>query len=61
MAMQTEAIGRAPRAAFLLEGFPLLPTLILIGIALVALLAELLAPHNPEIGSLAARFRPPAW
>jgi peptide/nickel transport system permease protein len=35
--------------------------LILCGIALVAIFANVLAPHNPEIGSLTARFRPPFW
>jgi peptide/nickel transport system permease protein len=41
--------------------FPLIPALILGGIAFVAIFANLLAPHNPEIGSLTARFRPPFW
>jgi peptide/nickel transport system permease protein len=44
-----------------LGGFPLIPTLILLAIALVAVFADQLAPHNPEIGSLAARFKPPFW
>jgi peptide/nickel transport system permease protein len=61
MAIDTPAIGLAPRFSFRLDGFPLLPTLILTGIALVAVFAGSLAPHDPEIGSLAARFRPPAW
>src|SRR5262249_48332254 len=49
------------RSAFRLAEFPLAPTLILLSIALIAVFAELLAPHNPEIGSLTMRFRPPAW
>ena len=62
MAMQTEAIDLPSRSVFVgLEGFPFLPTLILAGIAFVAVFANLLAPYDPEIGSLAARFRPPAW
>jgi peptide/nickel transport system permease protein len=44
-----------------LEGFPLLPALILAGITFVAVFAHLLAPYDPEVGSLTARFRPPAW
>jgi peptide/nickel transport system permease protein len=44
-----------------LGGFPLIPTLILLAITLVAVFADQLAPHNPEIGSLAARFKPPFW
>ena len=35
--------------------------LILVGIAFVAIFADVLAPYDPEIGALAARFRPPAW
>src|SRR5712671_944049 len=57
--------SRPPRFAFIrglrLSGFPLIPTVILVGIAFVAVFANQLAPHNPEIGSLAARFKPPFW
>src|SRR5467141_4640835 len=57
--------SRPPRFAFIrglrLSGFPLIPTVILLGIAFVAIFANQLAPHNPEIGSLAARFKPPFW
>jgi peptide/nickel transport system permease protein len=49
------------RVSFRLGDFPLIPTLILVVVALVAIFANVLAPHNPEIGSLAARFRPPFW
>jgi len=41
--------------------YPMIPILILISIALVALFANQLAPHNPEVGSLTARFKPPFW
>lgn len=41
--------------------FPLVPSLIFAGIAFVAIFANVLAPHDPEIGRLAARFRPPFW
>ncbi len=62
MAMQTEVVDLPSRSVFVgLEGFPFLPTVILAGIAFVALFANALAPYDPEIGSLAARFRPPAW
>jgi peptide/nickel transport system permease protein len=43
------------------EGFPWIPVLIIAGLVVVALLADALAPHNPEIGALGDRFRPPAW
>src|SRR5260370_19497311 len=40
---------------------PMIPLVILVSIALVAVFANQLAPHNPEIGSLTARFKPPFW
>ncbi|MGH6737740.1 MAG: ABC transporter permease, partial [Bradyrhizobium sp.] len=50
-----------PRAIRLGADFPLVPVLIFAAITLVAIFANLLAPHNPEVGSLAARFKPPFW
>jgi peptide/nickel transport system permease protein len=41
--------------------FPVIPIVILGVIAFTALFAEFLAPHNPEVGSLTARFHPPFW
>jgi peptide/nickel transport system permease protein len=66
MAIQSDVIAlplHAPSrfASLRLGNFPLIPALILGVIALVAIFANLLAPHNPEIGSLTARFRPPFW
>jgi peptide/nickel transport system permease protein len=62
MAMRAEAVPLPSRPEVMrLEGFPLIPVLILVGIAVVAIFAEMLAPHDPEIGKLAARFKPPAW
>src|SRR5438045_352200 len=57
--------SQAPRFGFIrglrLSGFPMIPTAILLGIAFVAVFANQLAPHNPEVGSLTARFKPPFW
>jgi len=66
MTMHAEIIVAPPsfrrRAALSRLGdFPLIPTLILLGVAFVAIFANVLAPHNPEVGSLAARFKPPFW
>ena len=66
MSIQTEIIALPPSSlsrvsSLRLGDFPLIPALILGGIAFVAIFANLLAPHNPEIGSLTARFRPPFW
>src|SRR5215470_11740786 len=62
--MSTDIIGgttRAPRLRIRLGDFPLIPCLILGAIAFVAIFANVLAPYDPEIGSLAQRFKPPAW
>jgi peptide/nickel transport system permease protein len=63
MSMRSEAVGVASRTDVVrgLEGFPLVPVAILAVIALVAIFANVLAPYDPEIGTLTARFRPPAW
>ena len=65
MTIQAEIIvlpsSSPERSSLRLGDFPLIPALIIGVIALVAIFANLLAPHNPEIGSLTARFRPPFW
>ncbi|HEX6080780.1 MAG TPA: ABC transporter permease [Methylomirabilota bacterium] len=43
------------------EGFPWIATSLLGLLLFVALFANLLAPHDPEVGSLGERFRPPVW
>jgi peptide/nickel transport system permease protein len=66
MSIQAETILLPPRSgrrrvSLRLGDFPLIPTLILVSVGLVAIFANVLAPHNPEVGSLAVRFRPPFW
>jgi peptide/nickel transport system permease protein len=62
MAMRLEAVIPPSRFDFIrLEGFPFIPIFILGGLVVVAVFADLLAPHDPEIGRLALRFRPPFW
>lgn len=51
----------APRRAIRISEVPVIPTLILVVIAVVAIFANQLAPHDPEIGALTARFKPPFW
>ena len=51
----------SPGAFWRLKGFPVIPVLILLFIAFVAVFADLLAPHDPQVGSLARRFKPPFW
>src|SRR2546422_394021 len=62
MSLRSEAASLPSRFDFIqLEDFPLVPVLILVGLAFVAIFADVLAPYDPEVGMLAARFRPPAW
>jgi len=44
-----------------LRHYPVIPLAILGIITLVAIFANELAPHNPEVGVLTARFKPPFW
>ena len=58
----TFAAERPARFSFIRRGgFPIVPSAIFLAIALVAIFANVLAPHNPEVGSLVARFKPPFW
>jgi peptide/nickel transport system permease protein len=66
MSMSSETIVLTsplpPRVSRMRLGdLPLIPIVILATIALTAIFANVLAPHNPEVGSLTARFRPPFW
>ena len=55
-------LAEAPRrASRRLASFPMVPVAIIAFIVFVALGANVLAPHNPEVGSLGMRFKPPAW
>src|SRR5438445_7376012 len=50
------------RLAFIrAQGFPTIPIAILLGVLLVAIFANVIAPHTPAVGVLGGRFRPPAW
>jgi len=43
------------------EGLPIFPVVILGTVLLVAIFADVIAPHDPQVGQLGERFRPPAW
>jgi peptide/nickel transport system permease protein len=48
-------------ASFRSEGFPLIPMSILGALLFMAVFANVIAPHDPEVGNLGERFRPPVW
>src|SRR4029079_9134263 len=54
-------VASRPRAFWQSRDCPLLQVEILSFILLVAVFADLLAPYDPQIGSLARRYRPPFW
>src|SRR5260370_37234737 len=48
-------------ASFRREGWPMVPITILAVIALLAIFADVIAPHDPQVVLVGERFRPPAW
>lgn len=48
-------------AALHIGDFPVIPTAILAGIALLAIFANVITPYDPEVGTLGDRFHPPFW
>jgi peptide/nickel transport system permease protein len=48
-------------AALRTGGWPIVPTAILLILLLVAIFADVIAPHDPQVGTLGERFRPPFW
>jgi peptide/nickel transport system permease protein len=61
MTVTTEVVD-VPQSEFVkIDGFPLIPVLILGFIVFVAVFADVLAPYDPQLGTLSLRFRPPAW
>src|SRR5256885_15813670 len=48
-------------APFRRDGWPMVPITILAVLALLAIFADVIAPHDPQVGLLGERFRPPAW
>jgi peptide/nickel transport system permease protein len=50
-----------PLAALRMKGFPWFPVSILGTLTFLAIFADAIAPHSPEVGSLGMRFKPPAW
>src|SRR5689334_10244124 len=48
-------------AAFRRENLPWFPIIVLTTLAVLAIFADFIAPHDPQVGLLGERFRPPAW
>jgi peptide/nickel transport system permease protein len=60
-AAQSFELTRWGKVASVLQRVPILPLLILATLVFTALAADFIAPHNPEVGNLRYRYRPPVW
>jgi peptide/nickel transport system permease protein len=58
---QSFELTRWKKVATLLQRVPIFPLLILATLVFTAFTADFLAPHNPEVGNLRYRYRPPVW
>lgn len=54
-------VSKWKKLAFRLRAAPLIPLAILAILVLTAVFADFLAPHDPTIGNLRHRYRPPMW
>ena len=61
VAVAARAPRRRARRRLRIGDYPVIPLAILATITFVAIFANQLAPHNPEVGILTARFKPPFW
>ncbi|HSF29984.1 MAG TPA: ABC transporter permease [Candidatus Tectomicrobia bacterium] len=60
-AAQSFALTRWGKIASVLQRVPIFPLFILATLVFTAVAADFLAPHNPEVGNLRYRYRPPVW
>lgn len=60
-AAQSFELTRWRKVASVLQRVPIFPLLILATLIFTAIAADFLAPHNPEVGNLRYRYRPPVW
>ena len=60
-AAQSFELTRWKKVASVLQRVPIFPLLILATLIFTAVAADFLAPHNPEVGNLRYRYRPPVW
>jgi peptide/nickel transport system permease protein len=58
---QPLVLSRWQKLALKLRAAPLIPLFLLALLVFTAAFADFLAPHDPTIGNLRYRYRPPAW
>jgi peptide/nickel transport system permease protein len=60
-ATQSFELTRWKKILSTLQRVPIFPLLILATLIFTAVSADFIAPHNPEVGNLRLRYRPPVW
>jgi peptide/nickel transport system permease protein len=60
-AAQSFEFSRWKKVTSVLQRVPIFPLFILVALVLTAISADFIAPHNPEVGNLRLRYRPPVW
>ena len=60
-AAQSFELTRWKKILSTLQRVPIFPLLILAALVFTAVSADFIAPHNPEVGNLRYRYRPPVW
>src|ERR671938_247249 len=60
-AAQSFEFSRWKKITSTLQRVPIFPLLILAALVFTAVSADFIAPHNPEVGNLRLRYRPPVW
>ncbi|MGH8060164.1 MAG: ABC transporter permease, partial [Candidatus Entotheonellia bacterium] len=68
LTLATQTFSAAPpvalrwrKTAAWLRGAPIIPLFIMAVLVFTGVFADFLAPHNPEVGNLRLRYRPPVW
>jgi peptide/nickel transport system permease protein len=60
-AAQSFELTRWGKFVVILQRVPVFPLFILATLVFTAITANWIAPHNPEVGNLRMRYRPPVW
>jgi peptide/nickel transport system permease protein len=60
-AAQSFEFSRWKKITSTLQRVPVFPLLILAALVFTAVSADFIAPHNPQVGNLRLRYRPPVW
>jgi peptide/nickel transport system permease protein len=60
-ALPARSVNPWTRLRALTRRYPLVPMSIIVALVVFGVFADLIAPHDPEVGNLRLRYLPPAW